>query len=55
VFRDPNQADRVWVIFDWDLDGWKQFASDPEVPGIMKAAGHKGRPDVAEFGGHYEA
>jgi hypothetical protein len=55
VFRDPNQDDRVWVIFDWDLDGWKQFASDPEVPGIMKEAGHKSRPDVAEFGGHYEA
>src|ERR1700761_5570267 len=29
VFRDPNQADRVWVIFDWDLDGWQSFASDP--------------------------
>jgi hypothetical protein len=55
VFRDPNQDDRVWVIFDWDLDGWRQFASDPEVPGIMKEAGHKGRPDVAEFGGRYEA
>ena len=23
VFRDPNQDDRVWVIFDWDLDGWR--------------------------------
>ena len=20
VFHDPNEADRVWVIFDWDLD-----------------------------------
>ena len=55
VFRDPNQEDRVWVIFDWDLDGWQRFASDPEVPPIMKEAGHKGRPDVAEFGGSYEA
>lgn len=55
VFRDPNQEDRVWVIFDWDAAGWQQFASDPEVPGIMRDAGHKGRPDVAEFGGSYEA
>ncbi len=55
VFRDPHQQDRVWVIFDWDLDGWQQFASDPEVPPIMQEAGHKGRPDVAEFGGRYEA
>jgi hypothetical protein len=50
VFRDPNQADRVWVIFDWDLDGWQQFASDPEVPPIMQEAGHKSRPQVAELG-----
>ncbi|HZP72361.1 MAG TPA: hypothetical protein VFA97_03185 [Gaiellaceae bacterium] len=55
VFRDPNEPDRVWAIFDWDLDGWKSFASDPEVPGIMKEAGHQGAPQVAEFGGRYEA
>ena len=46
VFRDPREDDRVWVIFDWDLDGWQAFATDPEVPGIMQQAGHKGRPDV---------
>ena len=36
VFRDPNQDDRVWAIFDWDLEGWQSFASDPEVPPIMQ-------------------
>ncbi len=46
VFRDPNQDDRVWVIFDWDAEGWQSFASDPEVPPIMQEAGHKGRPQV---------
>ena len=55
VFRDPNEGDRVWAIFDWDLEGWKKFASDPEVPPIMQEAGHKGRPQVAEFSGSYEA
>jgi heme-degrading monooxygenase HmoA len=55
VFRDPHQEDRVWVIFDWDSAGWQDFASDPEVPPIMREAGHKGRPDVAEFTGSYEA
>jgi len=49
VFRDPREADRVWVIFDWDADGWQQFVSDPDVPPIMKEAGHKGKPDAAEF------
>jgi hypothetical protein len=55
VFRDPNEQDRVWVIFDWDAEGWKRFASDPEVPPIMQDAGHKGRPQVAEPGGQYDA
>jgi heme-degrading monooxygenase HmoA len=55
VFRDPNEEDRVWVLFDWDLDGWQNFASDPEVPPIMQEAGHKGRPQVAEVGPRYSA
>jgi hypothetical protein len=54
VLRDPNRGDRVWVIFDRDLDG-QRFASDPEVPPILQQARHKGRPQVAEFGGRYEA
>jgi hypothetical protein len=55
VFRDPNEADRVWVIFDWDLEGWQSFASDPEVPPIMQEAGHKSRPQVPELSARYEA
>jgi quinol monooxygenase YgiN len=52
VFRDPAEDDRVWVIFDWDQEGWQSFVSDPEVPAIMKEAGHKGKPQVAELAGH---
>ncbi len=55
VFRDPNEEDRVWAIFDWDTAGWQNFASDPEVPGIMKEAGHKSRPQVLSLDGQYEA
>jgi len=44
VFRDPNETDRVWVIFNWDQQGWQSFVSDPEVPPVMKEAGHKSRP-----------
>jgi hypothetical protein len=55
VFRDPNETDRVWVMFDWDADGWQSFVSDPEVPPIMKEAGHKGRPQAAGLAGRYEA
>src|SRR5215210_637919 len=55
VFRDPNEGDRVWAIFDWDLEGWKNFASDPEVPSIMQEAGHKNKPQVTELVGSFDA
>ena len=55
IFRDPNEADRVWVIFDWDAEGWQSFVSDPEVPAILQEAGHKGKPQPAELGGRYDA
>ncbi|HEX4466193.1 MAG TPA: hypothetical protein VH025_03325 [Solirubrobacteraceae bacterium] len=55
VFRDPNEQDRVWALFDWDLEGWGKFATDPEVPPILREAGHKGKPQVAELGGRYSA
>ena len=55
VFHDPNESDRVWVVFDWDEKGWQSFVSDPEVPAVMKEAGHKGRPQAAELGGQYSA
>ncbi len=55
VFRDPNEDDRIWVIFDWDQEGFQSFVSDPEVPPIMKEAGHKGPPQAAALGGQYDA
>ena len=55
VFRDPNEGDRVWVLFDWDEEGWQSFVSDPEVPPIMKEAGHKGPPQTAQPGGKFDA
>lgn len=55
VFRDPNEEDRVWALFDWDQAGWQSFVSDPEVPAILQEAGHKGKPQAAELSGRYEA
>jgi hypothetical protein len=54
VFRDPNQADRVWVIFDWDEAGFMRFASDPEVPPILKEAGHTSKAQVLQVAGRLE-
>ncbi|MFN8146081.1 MAG: hypothetical protein U0R76_01335 [Candidatus Nanopelagicales bacterium] len=55
VYRDPLEADRVWVLFDWDEQGWASFVTDPDVPAILHAAGHVGAPQAAVLGGQYDA
>ena len=55
VFRDPTEENLVWALFDWDEAGWAKFVSDPEVPPIMKEAGHKGRPQAAQLAGEFSA
>jgi hypothetical protein len=55
VYRDPTEANSVWALFEWDEQGWAAFVSDPEVPPILRVAGHLGKPQSAAFLGHYEA
>jgi quinol monooxygenase YgiN len=55
VYRDPNEDNRLWAIFDWDEQGWKSFVTDPDVPPILKEAGHIGKPQMATLGGQYGA
>jgi hypothetical protein len=55
VFRDPNDDKRVWVVFDWDEEGFKNLLSDPEVPAIFQEAGLKGRPEMAELAREHDA
>ena len=55
VFRDQDEDDRVWVVFDWDAEGWQSFISDPEVPPIIQEATHIGAPHAAELVGRFDA
>jgi hypothetical protein len=55
VFADPNEQNRVWALFDWDEQGWTNFVSDPEVPPIMKEAGHLGKPQAGHLLAVYHA
>jgi len=55
VFRDPTEEDHVWVLFDWNAEGWQSFVADPDVPPIMKEAGHKTRAQAAQFAGRCDA
>jgi hypothetical protein len=48
VFRDPNDDSRVWVVLDWDEEGFQNFVSDPDVPAIFQESGLQGRPQMAE-------
>jgi hypothetical protein len=55
VFRDPDDPNRVLVVFDWDEEGYKQFVSDPEMPEIFKEGGLQGRPQMAELAGEHDS
>jgi hypothetical protein len=55
VFRDPYDDKRVWVVFDWDEEGYKSLMSDPEVPAIFRDAGLEGRPEMAELAREHDA
>ena len=36
VFRDPEDPSRVWVFFDWKIEDYERFLSDPEIPAIAQ-------------------
>ena len=55
VFRDPNDDNRVWVMFDWDEDGYKNLLSDPDMPAIFEEAGVQGRPELAEHAREHDS
>jgi hypothetical protein len=55
VFRDPNDDDRVWVVLDWDEEGYKKLLSDPDMPAIFQEAGLQGRPELAELAREHDA
>ena len=54
VFRDPSDDHRVWVVFDWDEEGYTNLLSDPEMPAIFQEAGLEGRPETAELAREHE-
>jgi hypothetical protein len=55
VFRDPNEDGRVWIVFDWDEEGFRNFMSDPDVPAIFEEGGLQGRPQPAELAREHDA
>ena len=55
VFRDPTDVDRIWVVFDWDEEGYQNLMSDPDAPAIFQEAGLLSKPEIAEFVRQHDA
>jgi hypothetical protein len=55
VFRDPGDDSRLWVVFDWDEEGYKNLLADPDAPAIFREAGLQGRPEMARPAGEHDA
>jgi quinol monooxygenase YgiN len=46
VFRDPDDANRVFAVFDWDEEGWQSYLSNPQAAEVFKEGGIEGRPEI---------
>ena len=55
VFRDPDDADRVWVFFDWNIEDYEMFLSDPEIPAIAGELALREPPIKADPIAQYES
>ena len=55
VFRDPNEDDRVWVVFDLDEEGYRNLMSDPDMPAIFQEGGLPAAPQAAELARQHHA
>ena len=44
VYRDPDDEHRVWIVFDWDVDGFNALKQSPDAAELFKSAGLQGPP-----------
>ncbi|MFI9531053.1 hypothetical protein [Micromonospora rosaria] len=44
VYFDPDDAHRLWSIFDWDTKDYEKFLADPEIPAIARELGLQAPP-----------
>jgi hypothetical protein len=55
VFRDPDNAHRVWVFFDWAQEDYEGFLADPEIPAIARKLALREPPVKVEAVAQYDA
>jgi hypothetical protein len=44
VYRDPEDEQRVWIVFDWNVDGLNALKQSPDSAELFKSAGLQGPP-----------
>lgn len=44
AYLDPEDAHRVWSVFDWDAEDYEGFLADPEVSAIARELGIQAPP-----------
>jgi quinol monooxygenase YgiN len=44
VYVDPDDAHRMWSVFDWDAEDYEMFLEDPEIPAIAQELGLQAPP-----------
>lgn len=55
VVRDPEDACRVWVFFEWAEEDYAGFLADPEIPAIARKLALREPPVKVEPVAHYDA
>lgn len=45
AFRNADDLNEVWVLFDWDAEAYGEFLADPASREVMAKAGLEGPPD----------
>ena len=55
VFRDSDDANRVWVFFDWKMEDYERFLCDPEIPAIARELALREPPVKADPVAHYDS
>ncbi len=55
VFRDPDGPNRVWVFFDWKIEDYEKFLSDPEIPAIARELALREPPMKVDPVAQYDA
>jgi ectoine hydroxylase-related dioxygenase (phytanoyl-CoA dioxygenase family) len=55
VFRDPDDPNRVWVFFDWQIEDYEKFLADPEIPAIARELALQEPPVKAEPVAQYDS